>query len=960
MLGFYKKILVTYLIFLISFNIIFPPDVCYASVSPQIGDFFCQRGISYFDQGKYPQASVEFKKALLANPESAIAKKYILLIEGGPAAVQNDQMSVLGRKISEVNSALSQHEFISDQISVFAMPQQDGDSTSVFEFQEEVALKRSQSKKKQAYKEIMRQPAGEALPQEKVVVDINIKDEGRDFLEVGTNVGEHLILKGRNISRFLITDPGLIKVSLDGNSAVLAQLLEPGTTYIHIWDEGQRKTLKFMIGQRKLDQQYLEAQKEKALKASLPEPFKVSYSIEGDSFMSGRGFGDLERKNYTINYSSSIIGETPYGNFDTSVQADRTQSKKYHVSNLRMGLTGAHYDEFKDINLRFFDFTPAITNFGFPTSDLRGVMMDAPMFEKRVNYTAFWGAIPFGDFTRLSSTSGLDRTKEAWLEGISVNYKPLDFANFKAFYAHSYGPERTQPVLTDEVRGFGMDYNLGRFNISSEMVQDPDNISYTANSSVTFSKLRIGLTMTENNKDFASVLGGIPSSGSTSGTLTTTYRPAQDVTISNTFSGTRDKVFGNPDRPARPNYNSDTRLNWVIDPHTEFEMSYGLDDQIGSNSPAVTETKEVTLRKKLFFLKKLNTFVSYQNRKTKNYTSPAQDFNNNRILAGLSFRVVSELYAYWRREFNMLHNKFSNEDAFPTAQEIGLNFYKQIFDTPFYLNSRLYYRDEENTESTLSFLSGEDRLEGESELTFKPNPDTETFLKVRLSNIWAEKAGVAKHLDFDFTFGVRLVWDTGLRWRSVGGFYGYCFYDINADGKKQPDEHGVKGVGIIGPAGKQVVTDERGYYKIPSVTGKKALLEMSVNTLPKGYNPTTSVSREVDIVHGKAKRVDFGIATRSEISGLIYYDKNANGQYDSGDEPVKGVVITLDDKERAASSIMGEYMFRKLSPGEHTLRLDLKSIPVEFIPKVAVAKSLKVIEGTTFVYNIPLEKAAEK
>ena len=170
-----------------------------------------------------------------------------------------------------------------------------------------------------------------------------------------------------------------------------------------------------------------------------------------------------------------------------------------------------------------------------------------------------------------------------------------------------------------------------------------------------------------------------------------------------------------------------------------------------------------------------------------------------------------------------------------------------------------------------------------------------------------------------------------------------------------PFDEGGAGVTIKAPDGKTSVTDARGFYKISGIIGKTAAIELDLKTLPKGYSPTTSPKRDVDIVHAKTKRIDFGITARCEVSGLVFYDKNNNGVYDPGEGPIKGVVIILDDKQKMATTLLGEYMFRKLSPGDHTLKLDLKTLPVKFIPKVPVIKKIKVIEGTGFVYNIPLQ-----
>lgn len=940
-LQFRKKIVFTFLISFLSLQLILPQATVLAAISPQISDFLCEKGIFYYDQGRYPQALTEFKKALLANPESHVAQEYIDIIEGEKAAQEGVAQYLLTEKISAVNLFLKKIE---------ALP---ATSQALVELKQAV-----QAQKKVEYLKVKSSSAVLAPKKtEEVIVDIDVLQGAQAVTEIEVNVGEYLVMKGKNILRFLITEPPFLNVERRSNDELLVEPKSIGSTYMHLWDDSGRKSFKFIIGPRKFEEALREEVRRKKEEANEPSSFKWSYSIQGDSFMLGRGFGDLERKNHVLAYTSAIIGETPYGNFDTSVQGTRTNLKTYRISNLRMGLTDAHYDQFKNINIRGFDLNPNFAAFGFPASDLRGVSVNAPMFNKKFDYTAFWGAIPAGNFTLLSSQSGLDRTKKAWLEGVGLNYKAGGFANFKSFYVHSYGPERSTPVLTDEIMGFGMDYNLGRLNLGTEAAYDANShISYTARTSYTLSKLRLGLSMTEANKNFASIFGGEPASGYTSGNLTIDYRPTSEVTISNSFQGLRDKVFGNPDRPARPNYRSTTKLRWQPDIHTEYEAGYDMDDRIGSNSPSVVETKDITIRKKLFFFKRLSTFLNFQNRKSKNYSSPSLDFNNNRILAGLSFRVLSDLYLYYNKEFDLLRNKFSGETAYPTAQEIGLNYNRQIFDSPFYTYMRIAYRNEEDTESNLSFLSGQDRLDGEVELTFKPNRETETFLKGRVSNVWAEREAADKHLELDLSWGLRFVWDTGFRWNSMGSFDGFVFYDLNGDGRRQPGEKGVDNVEITGPGVKLARTDSKGYYKLSRITGRLVTLELNLKTLPKGYSPTAPTSREVDVVHAKTKRVDFGIATRTEVSGLIFNDKDSNGKYDAGEEAIKGVVVILDAKEKVATTLLGEYSFRKLSAGEHTLNLDLKSLPVKFIPKVPIIKKIKVLEGTTFVYNIPLQE----
>ncbi len=966
---FSRKILNTFLIIFLSLQFILPVNSSYASVSPQISDFLCEKGISYYDIGKYPQALAEFKKALLANPESSVARKFIDMIETEQSRSGSDKASP--EKIYSIENYL-------DNIEVSSALKGRRVVTDVDEFEQQVVRMKSAlssvavsgERKAQdiSKKSVSGADAEIDLPKE-IVIDINKTQEepslvkieaGKDQIDVSTNVGERIVLKGDNISRYLVTEPQYLKITKQDYNTLIAEPLDVGSTNLHVWDSGVRRSFKFNIGQRRFVERLLEEANEKYARESLPESFKVSYSIDGDSFMSGRGIGDQERQSLNYSYSASVVGETPYGNIDSAIAGTRTDLGNYRVSNMRLGLTNGHYDRFKGFTIRALDFSPSLYAFGAPVADLRGILFSSPAFNNKLHYTSFWGALPGGDFTQLTQTSGYTPTKKAWLEGAGLSYKLNKFINLKTYYAHSYGPERVEPVLTSDVAGFGSSYHFGGFDVNAEMTYDfLKSVSYTTMTSYTLPKFRASFSTTDNNKNFTNLLGGSAASGSTNKTVAFDYRPHQDVLLSNVFSIAKDEVFGNPARPDRPNYNDSARARWTIDAQTEMELGYIMDDQIGSISPAVTETKEVVLRKTLYFLRKLNTFITFQNTKSKNYNSPAQDYDNNRIMVGTNARLVYDIYGYYRQEFDFLKNKFTNATAFPTATEFGLNYNRRIFKTPFSTNIRLFYRNEERTESVLSFLSGEDRLEGEAELSFRPTPDNEAYIKVRVADVWAEKAGVAKHYDLDISWGLRLLWDTAFRWESMGGFSGYVFYDVNGDGIRQLDEKGFKGAVIKADNGKTAATDTLGFYKITGLKGKQAGLTLDLSTVPKGYSPTTDVERKADIVNASVKRVDFGLATRTEIAGLIFNDKNGNGQYDPGEESIPGVVLILDGKAKTVTSPLGEFMFRQLVPGEHEIRVDLKSIPIKYIPKVPILKKVKILEGTTFVYNIPLAQIEE-
>ena len=970
-----RKNIITFLTVLVSLPFLLPPVPAQATASLQAAEWLCERGVSFLNQDQADRALVEFQKALLANPNSVEARQYIEMIKrpsaqkaGAQAMPEREQELYFweGGRAPAAPRRLGE----GDQRDRARRPQSRMIwrlEKKMLEITDAVIVEKKQAEEPVAAAEIpgSQVPLGVAAAlgvpaavSQEIVVDLRELDKTEPMQEVKTAVGDSVIIRSDRITRFLAADPAFLEATRLKDGSIRVVPKEIGSVIFYVWEGDQRTSLKFDIGPIRWEEAWAQQIEERDRLATLPESFKLSYSIQGDSYYTGRRIETSKRQSHTYQYTSSAIGDTPVGRFDAAIRGTRSNAKLVYVPNIRMGLSDAHYADLKDIDIRWFDFSSSFSAFGFPGTTLRGVRLDAPMFDHSLRYTTFWGALPAGYYSQLEPQSGLSKTKKAWLEGIGLSYRLGKLVNARGFFVHSYGPERSQPVLTSDTWGAGLDGRAGLMNWATDVSSDTEHLSYTARTAFRLRKLNIGLSMTERKEDYASVFGGGTTGGSIGGTMSVVYRPADPVTLSEVFSGNRDRFFGNPDKPERPNYNSDTRFTWAVDPFTDVELGYTMEDRLGSNVPSVTESKEATFRRRLFFFRQLNTFLSYQNTKNKSYDSPAQDFNNNRILAGVSFRLISELYFYYRKELNLLRNTFSGERARPLAQEMGLSFYRQLWDTPFTTSLRLSYRDEEDTESTLSYLSGEDRLEGEGQLSYKFNPDSEAFFRMGVANVWVEKQGVTKHMDWDISWGMRFVWDTGFRWYARGGFCGLVYKDVNADGVKQKTEPGVAGV-LVRIGDREARTNDSGYYHIPDIVGPRAFVEIDPGSLPLGYSPTTEAKRDVEVVYLATRRVDFGVATRTEITGLVFVDKNASGAYDSGDEPLEGVVLVLDGKGKSASGRLGEYMFRGLSPGDHTVALDLSSVAIALIPKVPVKKVVTVTEGAALTYNIPMEPQAK-
>ncbi|MFC1658876.1 SdrD B-like domain-containing protein, partial [Candidatus Omnitrophota bacterium] len=341
---------------------------------------------------------------------------------------------------------------------------------------------------------------------------------------------------------------------------------------------------------------------------------------------------------------------------------------------------------------------------------------------------------------------------------------------------------------------------------------------------------------------------------------------------------------------------------------------------------------------------------------SKYYSSPSGNYISDKLTSGLRFSLIGDLYYYINKEVNWISARYTGESVSSHALNTGLDWHGQIFKSPLWGTLRLMYRDEEDAASPFSFLAGEDYIEGYAELSYRPKPDLEAFLSARVRNVWAENPDTTKRIEANFYAGMRYLWDTGVCWESIGTVEGYVFKDINGDGLMEIGEIPVQGVEIWLGKNKSDITDEQGYYLFENVKARKAYVNINTSTIPYGFLLTGPATQEVAISHHQSSRADFGITSRTEIIGVVFYDTNGDGKFGSEDHGIKGVILILDDGSTAETTDSGRYYFRKLSVGERTVTMDLDSLPAEYLPAVPIFRNVELFEGTSYNFSIPLKK----
>lgn len=935
-----KKKLSRLLILFILFSIILDSP-CYAS--ELVADFLCDLGKTFYNRGNIPDALHEFKKALILNPNQKTALEYIKLIEEGakpaPPTLVPPQPVVPSAPETMPEPAIAPKPVTPPAVTqpTITPPAVEVEKPSRKDLRRELVIEEEIQEQLK-----LKAEAGRLLLDERVKAT-------QPNTEIEIELDKTLIVIGKDISRFLVVTPGIISVEKLSADELKITPTRPGTTYLHIWDKEGRWTLNIISVYPKPKGPTLEEQLR--LEEEKANSFKLDYSLNWNLFESGKRLDELNRKTYQYTHLLGIEGQTPYGKLDSKAHVRRL-GKTTDLTYVTMGLKEGSFGDFKDFEVRGLDYSPGVSNLTYTDVGLRGLMLKSPAFDKKIYYRIFWGREGGGAFGSLSP--GLAKPKDAFISGLDLNYTPSKNSNYGVTVIHGGGDQRP-----DTFNSYNYDlrssYFLGRTKLMYELANDSETFGHIFNIEHFKPRLKLGARLRSIDKDFMSATGFGSERGILGGLFFSNYTPNDNLSISNRLDIFRDRVFPALDNENRWNQDYDFEAQYAIDKATSIRPFYRLQNELGRLSQFRSNAGGFTLSRTFQRLRRLTTFTTYQHQESKFFTSPLNNYINDKLVGGLRFMLIDDIYYYINKELNWLDERSFRNRANPQALETGIDWYGNIGKS-ITGNFRLIYRDEEDTVSNLSFLSGEDYLEGSGELSFRPNQDTEIYCSLRSRNIWADNPNVIKRYDVDIRAGMRYKWDTKFRWQPTGTIDGYVFKDYNTNGVKEANEPGVSDIKLWLGKKTTETTNSDGYYRFKKVKAKKAYASLDASSIPSGFTLTTKQVQDAVIVHNKNVRLDFGIVSQTEISGVVFYDKDGDGQFSSGDTGVKDVLLTLEDGTKITTDNFGKFFFRKLAPGEHTLTLDIKSIPVIYIPQVSLTKKITLFEGTRFLYNFPLSQ----
>ncbi|MCX5714210.1 MAG: pilus assembly protein N-terminal domain-containing protein, partial [Candidatus Omnitrophica bacterium] len=767
--------------------------------------------------------------------------------------------------------------------------------------------------------------------------------------------GKDIVILGKNITRFLITEPSIVSAEKRTPDELDITGKTIGYADVIIWDDNGRWTQQFLgifpkpevSGYEELERKEAESQRN----------FKLRYSVDWLSYENGKSMHEWRRTSWSWTHSLNLLGPTPYGDFDatTSIRSQNS-STRADMTYLTLGLTNGQLGNFKGFSVRGFDFTPPFSNMAFPGATLRGGIFESPAFNKKIDYSAFWGREGGGRYGGLSPT--LNKTLNSFIEGFNVGLTPDKIQTYKFSVVHGWGRDRAAYLRPYDYDLSG-NWNFDKWGLGYEAANDTDSFVHIVNGHFINKKLTNTIQFRDVDKQFMSVTGPGWRQGEIGGLVTTSYQPTEVLGIRSSIDVYKDRLFPSPQNPKRFNEDIDINSNYTVNQLTTAGLTYSLHNDPGKISESRSQSEGLNLTRKVHLFKDISTYLNYNHQDYENFTSRTSNYIDDRVNMGLRFNIIGQWYYYLTHERHWLNEKFYGTFAHPSYTENGIEWNEQLGKTPYYGSFRLTYHKEQDTDSNLSFLSGEDYLEGYSELTYRPKNDLEIYGSGRVRNVWADNANVTKHIEGTFNAGMRYLWDTGFRFEAKGDIEGYVFKDLNGDGLRQRDEPPVEGVTLWLGKDKSCVTDLFGYYKFKGVKGRKAYINLDTSTVPQGFVLTIPATQEVAIVHKRSVKVDFGIASRTEISGIVFEDVDGNGEFSRGDKGVGGILLTLESGQKARTDAFGRYSFNNISIGNHVLGLDLSTIPVYYLPEKALIENISVSEGAVVTHHIPLRRIKE-
>ncbi|HSV43803.1 MAG TPA: hypothetical protein VLJ10_04535, partial [Candidatus Bathyarchaeia archaeon] len=763
--------------------------------------------------------------------------------------------------------------------------------------------------------------------------------------EVELSLTQELIIADTDIERFLAISPDVIEVTRLGNAEILVTPKAYGRSFLHVWEADKRWTflVKAILPSQVADRTKISKEE---LREASSEPFKFHYDMNWNSFNSGPSFDDMDRKSLRIQNYFLLEGPTPYGLFDSFLSTYKTDVEETDVADYSIGLSDAQWKQLSDIDVRLFDANKPISALTMPGRDFRGVVLSAKTVDDdSLTYLRGRDQATFGSLSPRYS-----KTRDLFFEAGSVSVKPDIDKTISANFARAWGDDKSD-TASSNVYSAEYEQDFDRWSLASEAGYDEDQYAQMVWTRYREDDRYLFFTMRNVPPDYDLVTGP-PANGGEVGAAVSMGHTYNDIDLTYFLDLYRDRKNENPENPDALNidFNSSARKELspkdTVSGNIYFIHTPGL---LGSRTD-MRLSSGYAHQFSLFWFEnsRFSTTGSYQRNRSE--SSPSSDYDRWGLTPALTVPLHPSLHFNTSYDMYYVDDVAQNEANYPTALNVGLLFNRTL-SSKWRTNASIFYRDEENSEDLKSFLAGQDSVTVSSGVTYSPRQGLNIYLDGRARDVLAENDRSNDYVEADIRLGVRSEWDLGLSWNPTGTITGYVFKDSNKNGLKEDSELGIPGVRVkIGD--ESAVTDQAGWY-YHKIQARMVKVSLDVVTIPDGFVFQDVSAKAFDIQHGRYYDGSFPLVTESGIYGVVFVDDNRNGRPDENEEFLSKVKLMLDNDHPTITDLKGAFFFYNISEGEHELRIDMLSLPIDYLPLIPMTNRIKVTEGSTYIFHIP-------
>jgi hypothetical protein len=762
-----------------------------------------------------------------------------------------------------------------------------------------------------------------------------------------------VILEGRNIQRVLMVDEGFIAVKTINADQIEVDAQKIGTTFLHIWDDLGRHTL------------YLEVVFPPNVNTNMlpsnngiqhAQPFIFTYSNDWSTYYSGKNIPDLKRQSYELNQSLGVKGETPYGFLDASGSyIDFNSFSEFDTYTI--GLSQIPLEGTNNFNLRGFDALRYLSPLTMPNTNIRGVFADVDLLDDTLGLSVSHGQPAEQEFQGINPI-GQAQFYDSYIDAAKLTLFPnSDHDRYSFNYATSYGPNRPQGSSEHDYSVQGLHKFNDFLTLNAEEASDSSHDASLASLKWQKGDFNTGLHFRNIDKSYGTA-SGEPSNQGETGVTWTTEGDFKKFTESTFVESYRDRLDFNPDDPGVYNYDANGHLRTNLTTVLWSDTDFNFIDTPGELSPQRSVEFNERLSRNFGVWNSLRGTVfggaGYQNNHSPD--SDVSDYGREDVIAGIQLPLTREVSTFANYEFDWLDQPFSGGNSNPNIINAGIEYQKQ-WTPKFSANSQVAYRDELGVQGADSFLSGEESVIISSGFTYNATPDMSIFADGNASKVLSH-TGNPSYDDFEVHLGVRITFGGATYWDPLGTVSGIVFKDRDQVGKFVPGDEGIPGVKVkVGD--KEAITDKNGHYSL-QVRGKWVTVMPVLDTVPGGLIFSTPQSLSVEVFQGRKAKADFGLISQTGIYGIVFVDKNGSGVPNDSDQFIGKVKVVLDGKIIQKSDSHGAFYFRKVSPGQHIIAIDINSLALNMVPLVKLENTINVAEGTNYMFNIPVQvKQAE-